>query len=133
MPTRNILRRIFPAIVLLLPLGFSDCGGQVMVTGNIINVTPYSFKVTFNQWTYDLLPHSVVEIKFLSVERSSNARRDARKFDCCPCKVGSGFTIVPVTPGKTLLKDYLNKASWTVRSDKNDVSCDFEIHPTDVQ
>jgi hypothetical protein len=129
------LRHALPAILLLLllPGVFSDCGGPVMVTGNIINLSGESFRVIHGDWSTVVRPQSFVEIRYLTVIKSKNMRRDARKFDCCPCNTTGQFTIMPVDSSKTLIKDFTNPASWTITRETKAVSCDFEIRASDVR
>lgn len=127
------LRSVLPLLLLLLPAALYDCAGPVDVTANIINDSSVAFNVTYNGAKYTSSPHSVLEIRYLAVLSSKNQKRDAKNFNCCPCKATTPFVITPVATGKTLTKDPTDPSAWTIKHNPKSVDCNFEILDSDVR
>jgi hypothetical protein len=123
---------LFPIALSLIAL-LSRCGGTVLVTGNIINLsTSNTLEVTYNGQKTTVLPQSIYAIHYLAAIKTGNAKRERKNFDCCPCRQSGQLTIIP-SNGKKLTKDLSDRNNWKIVHDGKDIACDFEVSDTDLK
>jgi hypothetical protein len=121
------------ALFFLTGLLMYGCGGTVLVTGNIVNVSSHVLVVTQNNQVSLVSPNTTFAITYLAVIKTSNTSRERRKFDCCPCRTDASFSIKPKTAGKVLIKDPTDRSNWKIIKERKEVSCDFEVHDSDIK